>query len=102
MFTNAATPVTINGEIVMMPANHRYVIVDKNGDVRAFRGRPTLQDQTHGTWGYKAAYMDIPDFGVYLGRFSVGCYSPCLIKFAKAYQKPTPYSTGFIDPRVQV
>ncbi|QBO66311.1 hypothetical protein G5211_00070 [Escherichia phage vB_EcoM_G5211] len=101
MFISSATPVKVYGETVYLPAGYCYVIVDRHGVVYAFKGRPVEIDSEYGTWGYKAAYMDIPDLGVRLGRFD-NDVNPCLIKYASYGKTVKPNSVGWIDDGVNV
>ena len=101
MFVSSSVPVKVLGETVNLPAFHRYVLVDRYGSVYAFRGRPYEIDPKFGTWAYKAAYMEDPDFGVLLGRFDKDV-KPCLIKYASHGKTVKANSVGWTDDRVSV
>lgn len=80
MFMTSTKQVQVDDATLQLPLGYRYVLVGKDGSVRAFQSRPTLRDEKFNIWASDEVLGS--DMGIMLGSF-VGEYKPRLIKFAE-------------------
>lgn len=64
-FTSFSVVVEIDKMRIVIPRDHRYVYVHRNGSVYAFRGRPHL---VHDEMAYKPAFKTDYDLGLMVGH----------------------------------
>lgn len=94
MFHSATNQVLVDDATLQLPLCYRYVLVGKDGSVKAFKSRPFLKDEEFDIWATDDGFTI--DLGIMLGAF-VGDFKPRLIKFAD-HLKPIPHnSRGWVS-----
>lgn len=93
MFRSTTVPVQVDDATLHLPLTYRYVLVGKDGSVRAFRGRPELLDKQFNIWHHNSPLGS--DLGILLGVFD-GDFKPRLIKFAEKRGSIPHNSRGWV------
>lgn len=93
MFMTATKQVLVDDAVLHLPLQYRYVLVGKDGSVRAFKSRPVLKDEKFNIWG--SDVCGNVDLGILLGSF-YGNYTPRLIKFAEHLGHIETNSRGWV------